>query len=90
MALKVVCSSLWRSKIDANYSFCLFWILCAASRSDVKLHHETKAVNLDRCNRIYAAANITVDSKHICAGGEDKDDTCTGDSGNLENFQIIP
>lgn len=63
--------------------------MCTASRSDVKLHHESKAVNLDRCSEIYAIANITLNSKHICAGGEDKDDTCTGDSGDKDIFQII-
>lgn len=61
----------------------------AASRSEVKLKLEVNGFNLNRCNNAYRVASITLNSKQMCAGGEEGKDSCSGDSGNFYGFKHI-
>lgn len=61
----------------------------AASRSDVKLKLEIDGFNFNRCNNVYrTAAQITLNPKQICAGGESGKDSCNGDSGKFIGFSF--
>lgn len=53
----------------------------AASRSDVKLKLEVNGFNLNRCNNVYKVVSLSLTTKHLCAGGEEDRDSCSGDSG---------
>lgn len=56
-------------------------VLFSASRSDIKLKLEVNGYNLDECSEVYRNHKIRLNSKHLCAGGEEGRDSCSGDSG---------
>lgn len=63
---------------DNNY-FVLFQL--AGSRSDVKLQLKVNGFNLNQCNNVYKRLSHSLTTKHLCAGGEEGRDSCSGDSG---------
>lgn len=59
----------------------------AGSPSEVKLKLEVKGFNLQSCNNIYNQIyRVSLNSRQMCAGGEDGKDSCNGDSGNKQHF----
>lgn len=42
---------------------------------------EVDGVSLEQCNRVYSMLNVRIESKQVCAGGEQGLDSCNGDSG---------
>lgn len=69
------------SKFNCNTYF-------SASRSDVKLKLEVNGFNLGQCTNVYRRASISLGQNVLCAGGEEGKDSCSGDSGDLIDFQF--
>lgn len=57
------------------------YIFISAFASKVKKKLDLPVFNLNRCVEKYKGTRV-VTSKHLCAGGEEGHDSCTGDSGN--------
>lgn len=51
-------------------------------KSDVKLKVTLKVVNNQECGDVYHDSEITIDNKHLCAGGDKDYDTCYADGGS--------
>lgn len=53
-----------------------------ASRSEIKQQLEVSGVNTNRCDEIYQRyLGLKLNSKQLCAGGVEGEDSCSGDSG---------
>uniref|UniRef100_A0A182MT01 CLIP domain-containing serine protease n=1 Tax=Anopheles culicifacies TaxID=139723 RepID=A0A182MT01_9DIPT len=49
--------------------------------SDVQKHVELPGLENEKCNSVYAVANVTLTDKQLCIGGLNGSDSCRGDSG---------
>lgn len=47
----------------------------------MKVEFELEALSYESCRTLYNSFNVTISRKQLCAGGEEKIDSCNGDSG---------